>query len=169
MKQLLFASLLIMFVAALPLRAQDFRLTKATPEQIREDIENREASVKVVNFWATWCAPCREEFPEIVRFGKDFADQGVDVVFVSMDTPEREIAVLRFLQKHGAEGMTYLKDGSSREFVSAFSEEWTGAIPATFVYGPDDKQRALWQGKVTYKKLRNRVTDILTSTQSESP
>ena len=145
----------------LPAQAQDFQLKKATHEQIKQAISENEASVKVVNFWATWCGPCRKEFPQLVRFGEDFADQGVDVVFVSMDLPEREPAVLRYLQEQNAQGVSYLKSGGSRAFVNAFSKKWKGGLPATFVYGPDGKQRAFWRGAVTYKKVRDRVTDIL--------
>lgn len=45
--------------------------------------------IVVVNFWATWCPPCREEIPGLIAARKRFADQGVEVVGVAIDTPEK--------------------------------------------------------------------------------
>lgn len=141
--------------------AQAPEIQPATAEEILADVRGRDAEVTVVNFWATWCVPCREEFPEFIRLGKDLASQGVDVLFVSADFEDALPQAQAFLNEQGVETPSYLKVGKDDAFVSAFHEDWTGALPATILYGPGGDVRAFWEGKTTYNELRSRVEAAL--------
>jgi thiol-disulfide isomerase/thioredoxin len=121
----------VLGVAFSHVQAQE--LIEVDQEALQERIADGEM-VTVVNFWATWCGPCREEFPDFVQLGHDFADDGVEVLFVSMDFPDEQDAVRAFLDEQGWEQPSYLRVGKDNAFIKAMHDEWTGVLPATLIY-----------------------------------
>jgi thiol-disulfide isomerase/thioredoxin len=101
----------------------------------------------LINFWATWCGPCREEFPDLVRIGDDYKTRNLDFILVSLDDPsEIKTTVPRFLQRMRAQMSVYLlNEDDSNAAISAVDPEWAGSMPATFLL-----DRA---GQVVYKHL----------------
>jgi thiol-disulfide isomerase/thioredoxin len=151
-------------VAPRPTQAQDAPASGDVPEirlvdhaAIFEAIEARGAEVTVVNFWATWCVPCIEEFPYFMRLKDAYAERGVEVMFVSADFPEEKAAAARFLAEQGVAGPSFLKNEKTTPFVNAFHEDWSGALPATFVYDAEGSLVDFWEGKTTYDDLERRV------------
>ena len=108
----------------------------------------------LVNFWATWCDPCREEFPDLVKIAADYKGR-IDVVTVSLDDPaEIDTSVRRFLADMGAEMPAYLLSTKDEDAViTSVSKEWGGALPFTIIF---DKS-----GKTTYQKLGKFKPDVL--------
>lgn len=95
----------------------------------------------VVNFWATWCEPCRSEYPLLNDLAKQYAPQGLRVIGVSLDDEGEMILVRRFLARHKPVFRNYRKKhGGEAEFVQAVFPGWNGAIPATFFYARDGRQ-----------------------------
>lgn len=151
--------------AAPAAQAQDVPVVEpATHSEILDAVAQNGARITVLNVWATWCAPCVEEFPHFVRFGREFASEGVQVTFVSVDFVEDKSAAQAFLAEQGVTERTFLKDEKTTPFVNAFSEEWSGAVPATFVYGPDGTLLDFWEEKTDYATLKDRVTKHLDDT-----
>ena len=99
----------------------------------------------LVNFWATWCDPCREEFPDLVKIDADYRKQGLDFVTVSLDDlPDIKTTVPKFLQQMRATMPAYLLNASDPEpAISAVDPKWQGDLPATILYTP--------QGEIAYK------------------
>src|SRR5438445_1521345 len=92
----------------------------------------------LVNFWATWCEPCREEYPMINDLARQYAPQGLIVVGISLDD-DGEITLMRhFLARNKPVFPNYRKrPGSEEVFINAVNPKCNGAIPATFFYGRD--------------------------------
>lgn len=107
---------------------------------------------RLFNVWATWCAPCVEEFPAIVAISRKFDLRDFEVITISMDDPRRESKAQAFLQKQGA-GLTkrkqtsvekegrvtnhYIYTGSGQDdLIAALDPEWPGPIPHTVLVAP---------------------------------
>jgi thiol-disulfide isomerase/thioredoxin len=89
--------------------------------------------VVFLNFWATWCPPCREEIPELVELQSRYKDRLL-VVGISMDDPENVAGVKRFSER---EGVNYPIVMASREIVSEYGG--VPALPTSFVINTDGK------------------------------
>src|ERR1700683_1867870 len=72
-------------------------------------VNSHKGKVAVYDFWATWCAPCRDELPELGKLEARLRSQGVEVITISADEPEQKAAAEKFIQKFGVQGPAYLK------------------------------------------------------------
>jgi thiol-disulfide isomerase/thioredoxin len=93
----------------------------------------------VVNFWATWCEPCRDEYPMIVDLAKQFKAQGVEVVGVDMDDESDMNLVRRFIARMQPPFPNYRqKTGIDLDkFYDGINPQWKGTMPQTMFYGKD--------------------------------
>jgi len=115
----------------------------------------------LVNVWASWCQPCRYEFPEIVRLARAYEAQGLRVVFVSADFAEDLPNARAFLAEQGVDWPTYYKVGDDQAFINALDPKWTGALPGSFVFDAQGVLRDSWEGKATYAAFEKRVRPVL--------
>ncbi len=140
-----------------------------TADDLRRIVDQSDARAVVLNVWATWCGPCREEFPDLVRLGRDYRDRGVRLVLVSGDFDDELGAAREFLAAHGVEFRTYIKTGSDMAFIDGLNPEWSGALPATFIYDRGGRRRDYWQGKATYDQMRRHLDAVLAATGEAHP
>jgi thiol-disulfide isomerase/thioredoxin len=120
----------------------------------------------LVNFWATWCTPCREEFPDLVKIREQFADSQLDFVTISLDEPS-EIAttVPEFLAEMRAGRMpAYLLNATDADAaVLIVDKDWRGELPATFLFDPQRKVAFKHTGRVKPSELSAAIEKTLTS------
>jgi thiol-disulfide isomerase/thioredoxin len=95
--------------------------------------------VLLVDFWASWCAPCKESFPDLAGIHRDFTGRGVTLVAISVDKNPRDYAA--FLKKYAPPFAT-VRD-TRQEYVAAVG---VPAMPTTVVVGRDRKIRAIFPG-----------------------
>src|SRR6476646_352347 len=114
-----------------------------------------------VNVWASWCEPCREEMPDLVRFYRDHRAQGLRVVLISADDDDQRAEVARILGALGFDGPAFIKRGNDMSFIDALDPKWKGALPATFLFDGHGVRKRSWLGAVTYDDLRTRVSGLL--------
>lgn len=98
--------------------------------------------VVVVNFWATWCGPCKEEMPSLAKLAKDYADKGVKVVPISVDRLEDGAAAKEFLRTHG--GLQFYND-PEYHVVFGLTPRPDG-IPTTVIYDKSGHEQARLSG-----------------------
>ncbi len=136
-------------------------LVDATAEEINSKIaEYRGQKPVLVNFWATWCAPCIEEFPYILELHEKYDGQ-FKLIFVSGDFEEARDEAEAFLKKQGVDFETYFKVGNDNEFITTISNEWTGALPFTIVYNKAGKVSAQWEGKAEFETFESKLLNVL--------
>lgn len=126
------------------------------------------ARATLVNVWASWCGPCRAEFPDLMRFGQEYRDQGVRLVLVSVDFPEQENMARRFLAVHGAAFPSYIQEGDVMNFINTLNPEWSGAIPASFVYDSGGRLVAFHEGMASYQEFQQMVAPLLAAPRTQA-
>jgi thiol-disulfide isomerase/thioredoxin len=118
--------------------------------------------VVVLNFWATWCVPCREEFPDLVRLEKDYRSRGVSVLGVSIDLPKEMPKVEKFLSASAPDFPNYIKraGGDEQDFIESVDPKWGGELPFTVVYGRDGKKAKVLSGKQSYASFEKAIAGL---------
>lgn len=114
--------------------------------------------VLLVDFWASWCAPCQASFPDLAGIHRDYESRGVAIVAVSVDKNSR--AYDAFLKKH-VPPFTTVRD-SRQDYVAAVG---VPAMPTSLVVGRDGKIRAVfagYHGEKTGAALRAALDAALT-------
>ena len=108
----------------------------------------------LINFWATWCAPCREEFPDLVKIGTDYKGK-IDLITVSLDElSEINGEVPKFLAQMKSESPAYLlKTPDEGAAIGLVSKDWQGGLPFTILFNA--------QGETIYSKQGKFKTDVL--------
>ena len=126
-----------------------------------EAVKNADANAVLVNVWATWCAPCVEEFPDIVAVYRQYENRGLKVVFVSVNFENQADDARAFLKAQGVDFPTYLKLSDDRAFINTLDPNWSGAMPATWLYDGAGEKRHFWIGKVSREQLAKKIRDVL--------
>ena len=95
----------------------------------------------LVTLWATWCEPCRDEYPMLNELAKQYESKGLQVVGVNYDQEGDLILMRRFIARYKPIFPNYRKkQGDESEFTQAVMPGWNGALPASFFYDKDGKQ-----------------------------
>ncbi len=115
----------------------------------------------LINFWATWCDPCREEFPDLVKLDADYKGK-IDFITISLDDVEDiKTTVPRFLAEMKAEMPAYLLSTDSEEAaIGSVSKDWQGGLPFTVLLNNKGEITYLRQGKVIIEVLRAEIEKL---------
>ncbi len=115
----------------------------------------------VINFWATWCAPCVKELPYFEELNTNYDSKNVEVVLVSLDFPNKiESKLIPFIEKRNLKSeVVVLDDVKSNEWIPKVNENWTGAIPATVIY--NEGLTKFYERSFTYKELETELKPFL--------
>jgi thiol-disulfide isomerase/thioredoxin len=143
--------------------------TPVTVDDIRRMTKDSPARVVFVNVWATWCGPCRDELPALVKLQHRLGKDGLDLILVSADFDVSPDKLATFLTSQGVDFQTYLKTEKDAEFKKAMSPDWSGAIPATFVYSDDGELFDFWEGAATYETFEAKAKEAMEQTASPAP
>lgn len=116
----------------------------------------------LVNFWATWCDPCREEFPDLVKLNTDYRGR-IDTITISLDDPsDIGTIVPKFLAEQKAEMPAYLlKTADEGAVIASITKDWQGGLPFTILYNEKGEIAYFRQGKFKTDILRAEIEKIL--------
>lgn len=114
----------------------------------------------LVNYWATWCIPCIEEFPYIMKLKEEYGDE-FELIFVSGDFEEAKEEAKEFLKEQNVDFTTYYKTGKDNEFIQTVSESWSGALPYTVIYSKDGSVSVEWEGKAEYEQFESELIKVI--------
>lgn len=143
------------------LAARSIEVEIITVDDLGHLIEDRNGRPLLVNVWATWCAPCREEFPDLVKISNKYGNK-IDVVGISVDFPgEIDSKVIPFLKKHNAVFTNYvIKVTEPEDFINLMNKEWSGAVPATFIYDKTGNQIEYLVGKRKFEEFEKVIENL---------
>ncbi len=151
MKAKTFSSLFLLVVLSIVSYGQNVKLI--TVDQLHERIKNGKDSTYVVNFWATWCAPCVKELPHFEKLQSEFKSEKLAVLLVSVDFKSKlNSAVIPFVKRKNLQNQVFLLNESSpQEYIDRIDPSWSGSIPAT-LFIKDDKRKFV-ETELTYEQL----------------
>ena len=125
-------------------------------------VERYQGKPLLVNFWATWCEPCRHEYPMLNELAKEYAPHGLRVVGVSMDDDGDLILMRRFLARYKPIFPNYRKNaGEIGGFTQAVLPGWSGSLPVSIFYGKDGQQAGAIMGEGTREKYEAAIQSLV--------
>ncbi len=135
-----------------------YAFSQHIPAMSIDDVIKRSSSkdtIYIINFWATWCAPCVEELPVFNKLQKRYADKPIKVLLVSLDfKQDYPLKLNTFLQrKNVLPDVIWLSDSNPNIFVPKVDNTWEGSIPATVVVRPATGDKIFIEGQVTEKQI----------------
>lgn len=127
--------------------------------QLKPLLEKKDDKIYVVNFWATWCAPCVKELPYFERIKQEYTNKNVEVLLVSLDFPKQvDKKLIPFINKNKIQSEVVLLDDVNEDvWIKAIDETWSGALPATIIYNKN--KRKFYEKSFDYETLK---TELLT-------
>jgi peroxiredoxin len=133
-------------------------LEKIGVEGMRALRKNATGKTVLVNFWATWCGPCTVEFPELQKTWRMYRKRPFEVVTVSINYPDEEKGVRRFLDsQHASTRNLLFGTMDPYELMSAFDADWDGSVPYSMVIAPDGQVLYKGKGKLDMLKTRRLI------------
>jgi thiol-disulfide isomerase/thioredoxin len=138
-------------------------VTTVSGPELMALVRSSEAKAVLLNVWATWCRPCVEEFPELLKIRRDYKDKGLEVLLVSADFEDQREKMVSFLREQGVDFEVYFKTGKDAEFIDALNPRWEGALPATLLFDGKGEMVHFWNAKVTYEQLKDTLLAVLNS------
>lgn len=117
----------------------------------------------LLNFWATWCDPCREEFPDLVKIDTDYRSKGLDFVAISLDDlTDMKTLVPRFLRSQRAKMPVFLLDvPDPQTIIEIVDPTWQGDMPATFLYDRSGTMVYKYKGPIKPAELRAEIDKVV--------
>ena len=122
----------------------------------------------LVNFWATWCDPCREEFPDLVKIDQQYKGK-IDFITVSLDDVENiSTTVPKFLTAMRSEMPPYLlKASDENTFIASIAKDWQGGMPFTALYSASGELVYYREGKVILDTLHTELNKVIPAASAE--
>lgn len=128
------------------------------------------APLVLVNVWATWCDPCREELPELLRAYREHRGQGLRLVMISADDPDGRAQAGVVLASAAAragigrdlDATSYLKNDDDMTLIDGLDPRWSGALPATFLFDAGGRRVRSWLAPITFADVDPEIRRQLT-------
>lgn len=124
-------------------------------------LEKNNDTTYVINFWATWCAPCVKELPDFERINQKYKDKKFKMLLVSLDfrkSLDKRLIPFVASNKLKAE-VILLHESDANSWINQVDRNWSGAIPATLIYNKDF--RVFHEGGYTFNELDLIITNNL--------
>ncbi|MGY8938645.1 MAG: TlpA family protein disulfide reductase [Flavobacteriales bacterium] len=130
-------------------------------EELKPLLEKKDDKTYVINFWATWCAPCVKELPAFEKLNEEYASKNVEVLLVSLDFPkQKEKKLIPFIVRKNLHSKVVMLDDINEDvWIKAIDSSWSGAIPATIIYNKNS--RNFYEKYFDYETLEAELQTFL--------
>jgi len=147
-----------------PIISNEVELVLKDLSGVEQRLSAYRGRVVVLNFWATWCVPCKEEMPDLAKIQNEYAALGVQVIGATADAQDERAKVLQFIQKNKINFPVWL--GATTDNMKAFHLGQT--LPATVIIGRAGKIVYQIKGIIKPKELRSHLDKLLTVNVAEN-
>lgn len=124
-------------------------------------LNKNDDKIHVINFWATWCAPCVKELPYFEKLNSEYANKNVEVLLVSLDFPHLYESKLKpfIKEKKLKSKVIALDDVDMNTWIPKVDKTWSGSLPATIIY--KNGERKFFEQSFTFQELETEVNQFL--------
>jgi thiol-disulfide isomerase/thioredoxin len=124
-------------------------------------LNKKDGKIYVINFWATWCAPCVKELPHFEKINSKYLNSNVEVVLVSLDFPHMYESKLKpfVKEKNLKSKVVVLDDADMDTWIPKVDKTWSGSIPATIIY--ENNKRKFFEKSFTFEELETEIKQFL--------
>ena len=149
-------ALIICFFSASAQKAETVKLDKVI-DLIGEPSEK----IKVINFWATWCAPCVKELPLFEKLNRERQDVKVTLVSMDLDLDPNPEKVYKFVDRKGIKSeVLLLNQPDPDSWINKIDKSWSGALPATLIINQKTGQRKFIEKELHDGDLEQLIADL---------
>jgi thiol-disulfide isomerase/thioredoxin len=128
--------------------------------QLKKEISSGN-KIKVLNFWATWCAPCVKELPLFEKLHQENEDVEVLLVSMDYDLDPNPAKVKRFMDRKNLRSrVVFLVESNPSEWIDEIDKDWGGALPATLIINPKTGRRKLVDGEMKEGELEKIIETL---------
>ncbi|MEQ9591988.1 MAG: TlpA disulfide reductase family protein [Cyclobacteriaceae bacterium] len=151
--------LVLLFLAAVNLQAQKAEVIKIG--DLEEVIARKSDKITVINFWATWCAPCIKELPFFEKLNATRNDVDINLISVDMDLDPDPAKVYRFIDRKKLKStVLILNEDNPNEWIDKIEKSWSGAIPATLVVNSQNGKRSFAASELKEGELEELIESV---------
>ena len=132
-------------------------------DQFSDMVSNRNGRILFVNVWATWCIPCIEEFPDLIKLRNTFSNKPVDFVSLNVNLlSEKDSLVVPFLEKNNSNLDIYMANEDDVDvLLDVMDKNWSGAVPVTYIFNREGKRKVSIVGKRNYEFFKVSIDSLL--------
>jgi len=156
-----FIEIFILLFLLMPLYSQQQREIRLVNfQQFEPTLHFSNDTTYVINFWATWCVPCRKELPQFEKIHKEYSGEQVKVILVSLDFPNQiQNNLIPFLINNSITAeVLLLNDPNSNSWIDKVDPTWSGSLPATLFY--NQRNRKFFEKELDYDIILNTILEI---------
>ena len=130
-------------------------------EQLQENIRGEKDRIQVINFWATWCAPCLKELPLFEKLNEEQKDVRVTLVSLDLDLDPNIDKVRSFVaRKNIRSEVIILDERNPNAWIDKVDRSWSGALPATLVINNKNGKRRFVEKELQVGELEKLIAEV---------
>jgi thiol-disulfide isomerase/thioredoxin len=131
-------------------------------DRLQKIIENKSQNIQVINFWATWCAPCVKELPLFEKLNSEKpSDVRITLISMDLDLDPNPEKVFKFIERKKMKAEVFLLDErNANEWIDKIETKWSGALPATLVINQKTGQRKFVEHELHEGDLEKLISEV---------
>ena len=129
--------------------------------QLQTLMASADQPVQIINFWATWCAPCVKELPLLEKLNRERNDVRVTLVSMDMDLDPNPEKVYKFISRKNIQSrVVILNERDPNSWISTIDTSWSGALPATLIVNSTTGKRRFWERELHEGDLERLMEEV---------
>ncbi len=129
--------------------------------EIEKMVNSGDGNIYIINFWATWCAPCLAELPDFQKFFENNQQKNVKLLLVSLDFPNEINKVESFIKKKNLRPPVFLISNTDQNaFINTVSKSWEGTIPATWFVNTKNHKKLLIEKPLNQIEINEYLEEL---------
>ncbi len=128
-------------------------------DSLKTLLVNFSNQARMINFWATWCGPCKKEFPDLMDLQRSYGKRPFELITISLDELDQREHALKFLQQIHAPTPNFILTDGKEELQEEIFPWWDGTLPFSIIIEPKGELYKVYQGPINSQTVRKDIID----------